>query len=118
MSDITIWHNPKCSNARGALALIREAGFEPRIIEYLVTPPTRVELAALVAAGIPARDLLRSKEALYTTLGLDDPALTDEQLLDALQAHPLLLNRPVVLSPLGARVCRPPERVREILPAS
>lgn len=118
MTDITLWHNPKCSKSREALALIRTAGFEPRIVEYLKTPPTREELAALVAAGIPVRELLRSKEDCYTELGLDDPALTDDELLDALQANPALLNRPVARTPLGARVCRPPEVVREILPAT
>lgn len=117
MSMITVFHNPKCSNSRGALALIRERGFEPRIVEYLVTPPAGDELRALVAAcGVPVRELMRSKEALYGELGLDDPACSDDELIAAMVAHPVLMNRPIVVTPLGARLCRPPERVLDILP--
>jgi arsenate reductase len=114
--SITIYHNPKCSNSRTALALIRESGVEPTIIEYLNNPPTRKQLAELVAAiGTGARGLLRSKEALCKELGLDDPAVSDAKLFDAMAAHPILINRPVVVTPKGAKLCRPPELVRELL---
>lgn len=112
--QITIYHNPKCSNSRGALALIREAGFEPSIIEYLKTPPSRAELAALVAKmGVAARDLVRAKEAVYDELGLD--GADDGALLDAMAAHPVLINRPIVVTDTGARLCRPPETVSALL---
>lgn len=117
MSDITIYHNPRCGSSRTALGLIRNSGAEPRIVDHLKTPPDRATLAALAQETGGARPLLRSKEALYTELGLDNPALGDDALLDALAAHPALLNRPVVSTPLGTRVCRPAETVLEILPA-
>ncbi len=112
--NITIYHNPKCSNSRGALALIQEAGHSPTVIEYLKTPPSRAELAALVAKmGIGARDLVRAKEAAYGELALD--GADDATLLDAMAAHPVLINRPIVVTDTAARLCRPPELVRELL---
>lgn len=117
MSDITIYHNSKCSNSRGALELIRERGFEPEIIEYLKAPPAKQTLQAMIAAaGITARELLRAKEDVYAELGLDDPKWTDDELVDFMLQHPELINRPLVVTPLGTRLCRPPERVLEILP--
>ncbi len=117
MTDITIYHNPKCGTSRNVLALIRDNGAEPHIVEYLKTPPTRDELVALVAAtGEPVRSLLRAKEALCAELGLSDPARTDDEILDAMVAHPLLMNRPLVITPLGTRLCRPSESVLHILP--
>lgn len=114
--DITIFHNPRCSNSRGALALIREAGHEPRVVDYLAAPPAREELAQMIArAGLSVREAMRSKEAVYAELGLDDPATGDAALLDAMVAHPVLINRPFVVTPKGVRLCRPPELVREIL---
>lgn len=114
---ITIYHNSRCSNSRGALALIREAGIEPVVIDYLQTPPDRATLLALVAAtGEPVRALMREKEAAYAELGLDHPDTTDAQRIDAMLAHPVLINRPLVVTPKGTRLCRPPERVRELLP--
>jgi arsenate reductase len=119
MSDVTIYHNPACGTSRNTLALIREHGIEPRVIEYLKHPPTRDELKRLIAdAGLRVRDVVRTKGALYTELGLDDPACTDEELLDALMAHPALIERPFVVTPLGTRLCRPFEKVREILPSA
>lgn len=115
-SAITIYHNPRCSNSRAALALLQARGVEPRVIEYLQTPLNRAELQALVAAtGVPLRDLLRSREEAFAALGLGDPACTEAQLLDAVVAHPELLNRPIVVTPHGALLCRPPERVLELL---
>ena len=117
MSNITIYHNPKCGTSRNTLALIRNTGIEPEIIEYLKTPPTRETLLALVAQmAIPARDLLRAKEKLYEELQLANPALGDDALIDAMLAHPILMNRPIVVTPLGARLCRPSEAVLDILP--
>jgi len=117
MSRIIIYHNPQCSNSRGTLALLREHGIEPEVIEYMKEPPTRERLAELIAAmGIRPRELMRTKEMVYTELGLDDPALTDEQLIDAMVAHPILMNRPIVETPEGTRLCRPPGKVLEILP--
>lgn len=117
MSDITIYHNPSCSNSRGALALIRERGLTPRVIEYLHTPPDRATLLALVAAtGGSVRALLREKEALCAELGLLEPGCTDDQRLSAMRAHPQLINRPIVVSPKGVRLCRPPELVLALLP--
>ena len=114
---ITIYHNPACGTSRNVLAMIRNSGEEPRIIEYLKTPPTRDELVDLIArAGISVRDLLRRKGTPYDELGLDDPALTDHQLIDAMLAHPILINRPIVVTPLGVRLCRPSEAVLDILP--
>lgn len=116
MSDITIFHNSRCSNSRGALQILRDRGLEPQIIDYLATPLTAPELAELVAhLGVPVRDLLRSKEPVYQSLGLDNPALSDAQLLLALAQHPVLLNRPIVVTPRGAALCRPPERVLDLL---
>ena len=113
----TIYHNPGCSNSRGALALLRAAGIEPRIVDYLSQPPARDELAGVIAAaGLSVRGAMRSKEAVYADLHLGDPALSEEALLDAIAAHPVLLNRPFVVTPLGARLCRPPELVHDILP--
>ncbi|BAL27486.1 arsenate reductase (glutaredoxin) [Azoarcus sp. KH32C] len=117
MSDITIYHNPKCGTSRNTLEMIRNSGTEPQVIEYLKTPPTREQLVALIAAsGLPVRELIRSKEALFTELGLADPTKTDDELIDAMIAHPILMNRPIVVTPLGIRLCRPAEVVREILP--
>ena len=117
MSGITIYHNSKCSNSRGALALIREHGLEPEVVEYLKTPPSKETLKAMIAAaGITPRELLRVKEAVYAELGLDDAKWTDDELVDFMLQHPVLMNRPIVVTPLGTRLCRPPERVLEILP--
>lgn len=114
--DITIFHNPRCGTSRNTLALIQEAGHAPRVVDYLATPPAREALAQMIAqAGLSVRDAVRSKESLYTELGLDDPATSDAALLDAMVAHPILINRPFVVSPNGVRLCRPAERVREIL---
>ena len=112
-----IFHNPRCSTSRNALALIREAGIEPEIVEYLRTPPTRERLAGLIAAaGLQVRDAIRDKEAAYAELGLDDPMLDDAALLDAMVRAPILIQRPFVETALGVRLARPLERVREILP--
>ncbi|NVN11324.1 arsenate reductase (glutaredoxin) [Nguyenibacter vanlangensis] len=114
---ITIYHNPACGTSRNTLAKIRDAGIEPTVIEYLKTPPSRDELASLIARmGVPVRDLLRRKGTPYDALGLDDPALTDDQLIDAMMAHPILINRPIVVTPLGVRLCRPSETVLDLLP--
>ncbi|QJW83322.1 arsenate reductase (glutaredoxin) [Ramlibacter terrae] len=119
MADITIFHNPSCGTSRNVLGLIREAGHEPTVIEYLKTPPSREQLRQLLAAmDMPVRGLLREKGTPYAELGLGDPKWTDEQLLDFIVAHPILMNRPVVVTPLGTKLCRPSETVREILPAS
>ncbi|MBB3121121.1 arsenate reductase (glutaredoxin) [Pseudoduganella violacea] len=113
---ITIYHNNACSNSRGALALIRAAGVEPEIIEYLKTPPTRAVLVDLIdRAGLTARGAMRDKGEIYEQLGLADTALSDEQLVDAMMAHPELINRPFVVTEKGVRLCRPPEIVKEIL---
>jgi len=117
MIDVTLYHNPRCSNSLGALALLRERGIAPRIVDYLAQPLDLAQLQQLATAvGGPVRGLLRSKEAAYQTLGLDNPACTDAQLLAAVVQHPELLNRPIVVTPLGARLCRPPERVLDLLP--
>jgi len=117
MSTITIYHNPRCGTSRNTLAMIRESGVEPEVIEYLKTPPSRETLQALAAAtGQPVRELVRSKEALFTELGLDAPGVTDAQLIDAMLQHPILINRPIVVTPLGTRLCRPSEQVLDILP--
>ncbi len=117
MSDITIYHNPACGTSRNTLALIRHAGLEPTVVEYLRTPPDRATLRALAAAtGQPLRALLREKGTPYAALGLGDPALDDARLLDAIAAHPILLNRPIVVTPLGTRLCRPSEAVLALLP--
>ncbi|WP_085317442.1 arsenate reductase (glutaredoxin) [Derxia lacustris] len=115
---VTIYHNPKCGTSRNTLALIRNAGIEPTVIEYLKTPPARETLVQLIAAtGKPVRDIMRSKEAVFTELGLDNPELTDDALVDAMLATPILINRPIVVTPLGTRLCRPSEEVLDLLPA-
>jgi arsenate reductase len=115
---ITILHNPACGTSRNTLALIRNSGEEPVIVEYLKTPPTHAGLAALVAAiGLPVRDVLRRKEALYAKLELDEPEWSDDQLIDIVIEHPILLERPIVVTPLGTRLCRPSEAVLDILPS-
>jgi arsenate reductase len=114
----TIFHNPACGTSRNVLALIRNAGMEPTIVEYLKAPPSRDQLLALLAQlGIPVRAVLREKGTPYEELGLDNPALTDDALLDAIAAHPILLERPIVTTPLGAKLCRPSEAVLDILPS-
>lgn len=116
--SVTIYHNPACGTSRNTLAMIRNAGIEPRVIEYLTTPPGRATLRRLIAdAGLTVREALRSKERLYAELGLDTPMLDDDALLDAMLAHPVLINRPFVVTPLGTRLCRPSELVLDILPA-
>ncbi|TWI04881.1 arsenate reductase [Luteimonas cucumeris] len=114
--NTAIYHNPACGTSRNTLALIRHAGVEPRVIEYLRTPPTKEELAELIRqSGLGVREAIRQKEAPYLELGLDDPDLSDEQLLDAMVAAPVLIQRPFVATPLGVRLCRPSERVLDIL---
>jgi arsenate reductase len=116
--DVTIYHNPNCGTSRNTLGLIRNTGIEPQIIEYLKTPPSRETLKELIAkAGLTVRGALREKGTPYAELGLDNPALTDEQLLDAMQAHPILMNRPIVVTSKGVRLCRPSDLVLDILPA-
>lgn len=115
--NATIYHNPACGTSRNALALIRHMGIEPTVIEYLHEPPTRELLVDLItAAGLSVREALRQKGTPYVELGLGDPTLTDEQLLDAMMADPILINRPFVTTPRGTRLCRPSEVVLEILP--
>ena len=115
--DVIIYHNPACGTSRNALPLIRHVGIEPHVVEYLKTPPNRAMIMGLVERmGVPLRSLLREKGTPFAELGLGDPALTDEQLLDAIEAHPILLNRPIVVSPLGVKLCRPSEAVLDILP--
>jgi arsenate reductase len=117
MTDITVFHNPACGTSRNVLALIRHAGFEPRVVEYLKTPPGREEIRALAAAtGQPLRALLRQKGTPFDELGLADPSLGDDALLDAIAQHPVLLNRPIVVTPLGTALCRPSEAVLALLP--
>lgn len=117
MSDITIYHNPDCGTSRNVLALIRNSGVEPTVIEYLKTPPDRATLERLVAAmGTPVRDVLREKGTPYAELGLVDPQWSDAQLIDCMLQHPILINRPIVVTPLGTRLCRPSEAVLDILP--
>ena len=115
--DVVIYHNPACGTSRNTLAMIRNAGIEPHVIEYLKTPPSRALIRQMLArAGLPVRAVLREKGTPYAELGLGDPALTDAQLLDAVAAHPVLLNRPLVVSPKGVRLCRPSEAVLDLLP--
>ena len=116
--DVVIYHNPDCGTSRNTLALIRNAGIEPHVIEYLKTPPNRILIRQLAErAGITVRDLLRDKGTPYAELGLGDAALTDDRLLDAIEAHPILLNRPLVVTPRGVALCRPSEAVLDLLPA-
>lgn len=117
MSAVTIYHNPDCGTSRNTLGLIRNAGIEPQVIEYLRDPPTRERLAAMISeAGLSVREALREKGTPFASLGLADPSLTDAQLLDAMMAHPILINRPFVVTELGTRLCRPSEVVLDILP--
>ncbi|MBR1219165.1 arsenate reductase (glutaredoxin) [Bradyrhizobium sp. U87765 SZCCT0131] len=117
MTDVVIYHNPECGTSRNTLAMIRNAGLEPHVIEYLKTPPARALLLQLIARmGISVRELLREKATPYAELGLDDPALPDEKLVDAMMAHPILINRPIVVTPLGVKLCRPSELVLQLLP--
>jgi len=114
--DITIYHNPRCGTSRNTLAAIRDAGHAPQVVDYLATPPAREDLRAMIAAaGLSVREAVRSKEAKYAELGLDQPGVDDEALLDAMVANPILINRPFVVTPKGVRLCRPVERVHEIL---
>jgi len=116
--DVIIYHNHDCGTSRNTLAMIRNAGIEPHVIEYLKTPPSRLLLRQLIKRmGIAVRDLIREKGTPYQELGLADPSLTDDQLLDAMMAHPILINRPIVVSPKGVRLCRPSEAVLDLLPA-
>lgn len=116
-TTVTIYHNPQCGTSRNTLALIRNAGIEPEVIEYLKTPPTREKLRELVAQmAVPVREVIRQKEAVYEELGLDDPALGDDALIAAMLANPILINRPIVVTPLATRLCRPSEAVLDILP--
>lgn len=117
--DIVIYHNPECGTSRNALAMIRNAGIEPHVIEYRKTPPARALLAQLIERmGVSVRSLLRQKGTPFDELGLSDTSLSDELLLDAMMAHPLLINRPIVVSPLGVKLCRPSEAVLDLLPNS
>ena len=117
-ADVIIYHNPDCGTSRNTLGLIRNAGIEPTIIEYLKNPPSRTKLIELIAAmGITPRALLRRKGTPYDDLGLDSPKLTDDHLIDAMMAHPILINRPIVVTPLGVKLCRPSETVLDILAA-
>jgi arsenate reductase len=116
--DVVIYHNPDCGTSRNTLAMIRNAGIEPHVVEYLKTPPNRILVRQLAErAGITVRDLLREKGTPYAELGLADPSLSDERLLDAIGEHPILLNRPIVVSPKGVALCRPSEAVLDLLPA-
>ena len=115
--DIVIYHNPDCGTSRNTLAMIRNAGIEPHVVEYLKTPPSRTMLTQLIARmDISVRDLLREKGTPFQELGLGDPKLSDEQLLDTMMAHPILMNRPIVVTPNGVRLCRPSELVLDLLP--
>jgi arsenate reductase (glutaredoxin) len=117
-SSVTIYHNPACGTSRNTLALIRNSGAEPRVVDYLRTPPGRAKLIELVRAlGVPVRELLRRKGTPYDELGLDEPHWSDEQLIDFMVLHPVLMNRPIVVTPLGTRLCRPSEVVLDILPS-
>ena len=116
-SEITIYHNPACGTSRNALAMIRNAGIEPQVIEYVQDPPSREVLVDLIArAGLTPRQLLREKGTPFAELGLDDETIGDDALIDAMMAHPILINRPLVVSPLGVKLCRPSEEVLDLLP--
>ena len=115
--DIVIYHNPACGTSRNTLALIRHVGIEPHVVEYLKTPPSRALVAQMVErTGGSERDILREKGTPYAELGLGDPGLSDDQLLEAIEAHPILMNRPIVVSPRGVKLCRPSEAVLDLLP--
>lgn len=115
--DVIIYHNPECGTSRNTLALIRNAGIEPHVIEYLKTPPSRALLVQLIARmGVSVRNVIREKGTPYADLGLADQSLTNDQLLDAMLAHPILINRPIVVSPVGVRLCRPSEEVLDLMP--
>ena len=115
--DIVIYHNPECGTSRNTLAMIRNAGIEPHVVEYLKTPPARALLVELIdRAGVTPRDLLREKGTPYSELGLGDTSLSDDALVDAMMVHPVLINRPLVVSPLGVKLCRPSEAVLDVLP--
>ena len=115
--DVIIYHNPQCGTSRNTLGLIRNAGIEPHIVEYLKSPPTRLLLRQLIERmGVGVRDVMRKKGTPFHELGLDDPALSDERLLDAMMEHPILIERPIVVTPLGVRLCRPSEAVLDLLP--
>jgi arsenate reductase (glutaredoxin) len=117
MADVTIYHNPGCGTSRNVLALIRDAGVEPHVIEYLKTPPDRPTLESLLAGmGLRPRELLRDKEPQYAELGLADESLSDSQLIDAMLSHPILMQRPIVVTPRGVRLCRPADTVLRVLP--
>jgi arsenate reductase len=117
VTDIIIYHNPNCGTSRNTLGLIRNAGIEPHVVEYLKTPPSRTLLEELIErAGLKPRELLREKGTPFAELGLDDPALSDAELIDAMMAHPVLINRPLVVSPLGVRLCRPSDAVLDLIP--
>ena len=117
MSGITIFHNTACGTSRNVLAMIRNSGEDPEVIEYLKTPPDRATLKSLIAAtGLSTREVLRQKGTPYNSLGLDDPKWTDDQLVDFMLQHPILINRPIVVTPLGTALCRPSELVLDILP--
>ncbi|WP_421291775.1 glutaredoxin-dependent arsenate reductase [Aeromonas veronii] len=117
MSAITIYHNPECGTSRNTLELIRNSGVEPTVIHYLETPPSRDQLVALIAAmAMPVRDLLRKNVPPYEALGLTEDRFSDDELIDAMLAHPILINRPIVVTPLGTKLCRPSEVVLDILP--
>lgn len=119
MNKITIYHNPNCGTSRNVLALIRNAGIEPEVIDYLKTPPSRDRLVALIAQmNVPVREILRRKGTPYDELQLDNPALSADDLIDAMVLHPILMNRPIVVTALGTRLCRPSEAVLDILPAA
>jgi arsenate reductase len=116
--DIVIYHNPECGTSRNALAMIRNAGIEPHVVEYLKTPPSRALLVDLIdRAGMTPRELLREKGTPYAELGLGDTSLSDDALVDAMMAHPILINRPLIVSPLGVKLCRPSEAVLDLLPS-
>ena len=116
MTDITIYHNPKCGTSRSTLELIRQTGTEPRVIHYLETPPTPVELSALISnSGLSVREMMRAKEPLYASLDLGNPKWSDDELVNFMLANPILINRPIVVTPLGTRLCRPAETVLALL---
>ena len=118
MPQITIFHNPECGTSRNTLAIIRHAGIEPEVIEYLKTPPSKQRLRELIAAiGLPVRAVMREKDTPYSALQLADPKWSDDELIDCMLAHPILINRPIVVTPLGVKLCRPSEEVLAILPS-